>query len=543
MRKYSSSNNTHLSRFNPNPNQNPILNPNPGSVRQIHDPSTGPHVHQQSPRTDPPPAANNTQKESFHGGYVTFHLGAYSKGEVKELKKRLISELEHVRSLKNKFASRSAPHFNRSPPLQLGPPALDPPIAAVVSPSGGKKTSGKKRAMLCASGGRDRKRIAGVGVDLSPLGKLRKGVMRKCRDILTKLMKHKHGWVFNKPVDVIGLGLHDYHMIIKNPMDLGTVKARLSKHEYESPQDFAADVRLTFDNAMTYNLKGQDVHVMAEMLMLRFQELYYPVFQRYDAELARAIIAAEQVRQKTLVALENVRRPSPEPVMADKISDLALTASLNPTMVQLKAPAIPTVNRPAVVLTPRPGKLRKPKAKDENKREMTFEEKEQLGVSLENLPQDRTDQMLRILNKRNSEMAQDGDEMELDLEKIDNETLWELDRLVENHKAVNKIKRQVLVANLMSGQQLDKLPDCELEKEGAAQMNKKVDVMEEYVDIGEDIPITNFPPVEIEKDAVYVSSNSSSSSSSDSDSGSSSGSDSASSVRSPYFESREAPAA
>ncbi|KAK2996351.1 hypothetical protein RJ639_026240 [Escallonia herrerae] len=460
MRKYSSSNNTHLSRFNPNPNQkNLILNPNPSSVRHIHDPSTRPHVHhQQSPTTDPPPAANNNQKESFHGGYVTFHLGAYSKGEVKELKKRLISELEHVRSLKNRFAFRSAPHFNRSPPLQLGPPALDPPSAAVVSPPGGKKTSGKKRAMLCAYGGRDRKRIAGAGVDSSPLGKLKKGVMRKCGDILTKLMKHKHGWVFNKPVDVIRLGLRDYHKIIKNPMDLGTVKARLSKHEYESPQDFAADVKLTFDNAMAYNLKGQDVHVMAEMLMLRFQELYYPVFQRYDAELARAFISAEQVSQKTLVAREDVRRPSPEPVMADTISDLALTALLNPTTVQLQAPAIPTVNRPATVLTPRPGKLRKPKAKDENKREMTFEEKELLGVSLENLPQDRTDQMLRILNKRNSEMAQDGDEMELDLEKIDNETLWELDRLVENHKkAVNKMKRQGLVANLMSAQQLDKV--------------------------------------------------------------------------------------
>lgn len=31
---------------------------------------------------------------------------------------------------------------------------------------------------------------------------------------LERLMKHKHGWVFK----------HDYFEIIRNPMDLGTVK-------------------------------------------------------------------------------------------------------------------------------------------------------------------------------------------------------------------------------------------------------------------------------------------------------------------------------
>ena len=50
------------------------------------------------------------------------------------------------------------------------------------------------------------------------------------------------------------------------------------------------------------------------------------------------------------------------------------------------------------------------------------------------------------------------------------------------------------------------------------------EVGEEDVDIGDDMPICNFPPVEIEKDVGgHASSSSSSSSSSDSDSSSSSG--------------------
>ncbi|KAG5392494.1 hypothetical protein IGI04_022457 [Brassica rapa subsp. trilocularis] len=54
-------------------------------------------------------------------------------------------------------------------------------------------------------------------------------------------MKHEDGWVFNVPVDAKGFGLHDYHTIVKEPMDLGTVKAKLGEGLYESPLDFAED--------------------------------------------------------------------------------------------------------------------------------------------------------------------------------------------------------------------------------------------------------------------------------------------------------------
>jgi hypothetical protein len=34
--------------------------------------------------------------------------------------------------------------------------------------------------------------------------------LKSCSSLLEKLMKHKHGWVFNTPVDVETLGLHDF---------------------------------------------------------------------------------------------------------------------------------------------------------------------------------------------------------------------------------------------------------------------------------------------------------------------------------------------
>lgn len=51
--------------------------------------------------------------------------------------------------------------------------------------------------------------------------------LKYCSDILKELLSKKHSayaWPFYQPVDTERLQLHDYHNIIKYPMDLGTVK-------------------------------------------------------------------------------------------------------------------------------------------------------------------------------------------------------------------------------------------------------------------------------------------------------------------------------
>lgn len=51
--------------------------------------------------------------------------------------------------------------------------------------------------------------------------------LRYCNGVLKELLSKKHAayaWPFYKPVDASSLGLHDYHDIIKQPMDLSTIK-------------------------------------------------------------------------------------------------------------------------------------------------------------------------------------------------------------------------------------------------------------------------------------------------------------------------------
>ena len=51
--------------------------------------------------------------------------------------------------------------------------------------------------------------------------------LRFCQQILKDMLSRKHqayAWPFYKPVDASALNLHDYHDIIKQPMDLSTIR-------------------------------------------------------------------------------------------------------------------------------------------------------------------------------------------------------------------------------------------------------------------------------------------------------------------------------
>ncbi|XP_055522078.1 bromodomain-containing protein 2-like isoform X1 [Leucoraja erinacea] len=98
--------------------------------------------------------------------------------------------------------------------------------------------------------------------------------LKYCNGILKELLSKKHAayaWPFYKPVDANALGLHDYHDLIKHPMDLSTIKRKMDEREYQDAQEFAADVRLMFSNCYKYNPPDHDVVAMARKLQDVFE--------------------------------------------------------------------------------------------------------------------------------------------------------------------------------------------------------------------------------------------------------------------------------
>uniref|UniRef100_A0A0D9V3J3 Bromo domain-containing protein n=1 Tax=Leersia perrieri TaxID=77586 RepID=A0A0D9V3J3_9ORYZ len=93
----------------------------------------------------------------------------------------------------------------------------------------------------------------------------------RCGKLLDNLLEHEDGWVFAEPVDARALRLVDYYLYISDPMDLGTVRRRLERRRYADAWAFAADVRLTFANAMSYNSPGDPVYESAAELSEIFE--------------------------------------------------------------------------------------------------------------------------------------------------------------------------------------------------------------------------------------------------------------------------------
>ncbi|KAM9478804.1 bromodomain testis-specific protein isoform 15-T21 [Salvelinus alpinus] len=98
--------------------------------------------------------------------------------------------------------------------------------------------------------------------------------LRFCNCILKEMFTKRHAayaWPFYKPVDTEALGLRDYHDIIKQPMDLGTIRKKMDEREYMDAQEFAADFRLMFSNCYKYNPPTHEVVIMARKLQDVFE--------------------------------------------------------------------------------------------------------------------------------------------------------------------------------------------------------------------------------------------------------------------------------
>eukprot|EP01114_Cavostelium_apophysatum_P001835 TRINITY_DN11608_c0_g1_i1.p1 TRINITY_DN11608_c0_g1~~TRINITY_DN11608_c0_g1_i1.p1 ORF type:complete len:402 (+),score=134.52 TRINITY_DN11608_c0_g1_i1:327-1532(+) len=209
--------------------------------------------------------------------------------------------------------------------------------------------------------------------------------MRECHNLLVNLRKHKYAVVFNKPVDHVALRLTDYLQIIKHPMDLGTVLYNLEGGDYATPEDFAADIRLTFKNALTYNPPDSEVHIMAGSMSRHFEKSFSTMKEKLnDAGAEDSKPATEETSQMDVDTKEKTEEP----------------------------------------------------AKD-----MTAEEKRTLSQNINMLQPHQLGELVQIIHQRMPNLVnQQPDEIEIDLEMLDASTLRYLDKYVK--KCLNKSKKK-----------------------------------------------------------------------------------------------------
>ncbi|XP_064953657.1 transcription factor GTE11-like [Musa acuminata AAA Group] len=305
----------------------------------------------------------------------------------------------------------------------------------------------------------------------APMSDTYLALMKQCETLLKKLLAHHFAWVFDHPVDAVKLNIPDYHTIIKRPMDLGTIKSKLTSGAYSSPCGFASDVRLTFKNAMTYNPPSDDVHIMAVTLSKFFESRWKFI----EKKLAAADAHIEKETQSNKAELSKKRKMPP-----------------------------PDYNSPVP---------------ERKKSKMMDEENQSLNRCLESLLADLSDHIIDFLSWQSGNMNQSIEEIKTHIDSFCDDTLFKLRTLLDNYIKEREVQQPVKTERVNdTGVCTSQMRPC-----------KGNDLDDEDVDICDgDLPVPSYPPLELQKDlgAATTEYSSSSGSSSDSDSDSSSGSDS-----------------
>lgn len=242
--------------------------------------------------------------------------------------------------------------------------------------------------------------------------------VRYCLEVLDYLAKQQNCRIFSVPVDWESLKIPTYPDIIKTPMDLGSIRTKLLSSQYPSHLDFAADVRLVWNNATTFNPPTHFVHTTAKHLSGLFEQKYAKVI----AKMAKVKSASRT--NKTPASKKGKNKGT---VSASVVEELR--SEFASQIVALKA-QVQSAH-----------KTKPQKAKPEV--ELTQREKQQLKSDIFQIPSNKLSPLVKIIQRNNPNIGnEDGDGLEFDINQLSTATLRELQRYVKRELTAKKRNQQ-----------------------------------------------------------------------------------------------------
>ncbi|TKW09202.1 hypothetical protein SEVIR_6G078300v4 [Setaria viridis] len=475
-------------------------------------------------------SVNSEEGEGASGFNVrreVFSLARMTALDKKDLEMKLRDELAQVRALQNRLFPRG--------------PAVNMNGGVVLAPGGGDVHPKKKVEKLKRSNSVQSDRGAPPPVVAAPpvASTINYATsFKQCGNLLKSLMSHAWAGPFLVPVDVVKLNIPDYFDIVKQPMDLGTIQKKMNAGMYSTPREFAADVRLTFSNAMNYNPVNNDVHLMAKTLNKTFETRWRLIEKKLPRPGEKPPQPDEKPPQpdekppmrepskKNKTKRDAIEKEDPIKKKPSKKStpkqDIFQEEDLldNPVLQPKKRKTSPLVSSPLLQDAPLVEAV-----VPTGKRIMTSEEKYELSARLQSYGALIPDHVVEFIRSHADDCGADEEELELDMDALGDDTLFELQKLLDDYDRVNPSRNltEEDPHEVESQSQHELINPSVCNEEG----NELID---EDIDIGEnDPPVSTLPPVVFEVETADRSSKRSTSSSSSSDSESSSSDSSSSS--------------
>jgi bromodomain-containing factor 1 len=132
--------------------------------------------------------------------------------------------------------------------------------------------------------------------------------LKKCDQILNMVCAHRSSEPFLYPVDYDGLRLYDYPLIVKEPMDLSTVRKKLRNRDYKNAGQFMADMRLIWQNSFLYNQKFSPIYNLTAEMSDYFEKL---ARELHDATTVGDDLSAGQVKPREPAVKQKDAGPKP----------------------------------------------------------------------------------------------------------------------------------------------------------------------------------------------------------------------------------------
>lgn len=290
-----------------------------------------------------------------------------------------------------------------------------------------------------------------------PSAALSKSDMSFCQAMhreLTKKTSQAFTWPFLVPVDPVALGIPDYYDVIRHPMDLSTMKRKLDEGVYRTGAGFEADFRLMLANCRQYNPPDSDIIRMAVETEAIFDTKWAT---RNAATSGTASPATARSRpSKGGSASELV--PGLDSLASDNDKILAINRQIQILQNELNelltkrnrsGGATPAAATAAISKSTAPKTAAKKTAAAKDATPMSYEEKRQLSLDVNNLPPERLGRIVEIIQASMPTLkdSADSDVIELDIEALDIKTLRALQKYV---KECNKKRRSAAPAPSIS---------------------------------------------------------------------------------------------
>ncbi|KAF2749231.1 Bromodomain-containing protein [Sporormia fimetaria CBS 119925] len=269
--------------------------------------------------------------------------------------------------------------------------------------------------------------------------------LRFCESVLSEIMSKKYikfNWCFLQPVDPVALNIPTYLKIIKKPMDFGTIEKNLKAGQYQTAKDFYNDCMLVFHNCYKFNPEGDEVNRMGHQLNEVFDKLWsekndwiathapasdaHSPGSDYSDDDEDEEEDHDPAQQKLLELQQQIQALQEETQKLLKAKRTSPAASSKKKGVKAGAP-----KKKHSLSVPPPPKPVKQKARAKPA-PLTFAQKQEISEGIGTLSTPDLSKAVQIIRNGCPHLAgADEEEMEIDMDEIDDDTLRELFKFIK----------------------------------------------------------------------------------------------------------------